>query len=131
MPIEIYIAVLLACVSLVIMVVAVVLAAFHFRARMDSMEKSISRATSDISVLIQESRGVVKEIQQVTARVSKPLEDLEYMAHTARGWTDRADRVVEAIGSVAEPPLFFFSKSIKTFGGILSGVLQTLLTPKR
>ena len=53
------------------------------------------------------------------------------MTRTARAWTDRADRLVEAVGSVTEPPVFFLSRNIKTFGAIAKGVLQTLLAPKK
>jgi uncharacterized protein YoxC len=130
-PTELYIAVLVACLSIVIVAVVLVVTAVHFRTRMDSMEKNISQATTDLSVLIQETRGLVKEMQQVTARLSKPIDDVEHMTRTARGWTDRADHVIDAVGTVAEPPLLFLSKSIKTFGGIAKGVLQMLLAPKR
>jgi uncharacterized protein YoxC len=130
MPTEIYIAVLLACLCVMVMAVVMVVAALHIRARLDVMEKNVTQVTSDLSALIQESRGLVKEVQQVTARMAQPMEDLEHMTRTARGWTERAENAVDAVGTVAGP-LFVLARNFKMVSGIVSGLMQTLLARKR
>src|SRR5947207_2082300 len=126
MPTEIYIAVLVASFSILTMAVAFVVTAIHFKNRMNAMEKNVAQTTTELTALIQDTRVLVKEVQQVTSRVSKQLEDVEHITRTARGWTDRAERVINAVGAVAEPPLFFLSK-LSSFGGMLNGALQSLL----
>jgi hypothetical protein len=131
MPIEIYIAVLAACCSIVILTALSIVAAVYLKARADSMERSVSQLKGDLLELIRESRSVVEEVRQAAASISKPMEDIDHITHTARGWTDRADRLIDAVGAIAEPPIFLLSKNIKSVGGIVSGVLQMLSNPKR
>jgi hypothetical protein len=130
MPIEIYVAVLTACTAIVILSAVVIAVAVGLKARADAMDRNVAQLRGELSELIRESRQLVGELRQAVARASDPMEDLAHMTRTARGWTDRADRLIDAVGTVAEPPLFFLSKNIKTVGGMVSGVLQTWLTPK-
>lgn len=130
MPTEIYIAVLAACICVVILTVYLIAVTVYIKARVDSVEKITNQIKGDLSGLIVESRDVVEELQRAATHLTKPMEDIEHIAHVARGWTDRADRMVDAVGTVAEPPLFFLSKNITTAGKIVTGVLQMLLNPK-
>ncbi|MCX5658188.1 MAG: DUF948 domain-containing protein [Planctomycetota bacterium] len=131
MPPEIYVAVLAACISIVTLTVLLIVGAVYLKGRVDSIEKSVSEVKGDISALIQESRGVVKEVQQLAARVAKPMDDVERITHLAREWSERADRMVDAVGTVAEPPLFLMSKNIKLAGRIGLAVFKSLIAPKR
>lgn len=131
MPIEIYIAILAVSSCIVLLTVVFIAAAVYLRLKADSMARSVSQLNGELSELIQESRAVVREMRQAAARVSGPMEDLEHITRTARGWTDRADRVIDAVGTVAEPPLFFLSRNIKSVGGVVSGVMQLLLNSKK
>ena len=131
MPTPIYIAILVACASIVVLTAVLVAAVVFLKSKVIAMEASAVDLRREVTELLCESRTLVKEVQAVTIRLPKPLEDIEHMTRAARAWTDRADRIVDAVGTVAEPPLFFMSKNIKTFGGIASGVLQMLLAQKR
>lgn len=131
MPTPIYIAILAACTSIVVLATVLVVAVFFLKTRVIAMEANAADLKEKLAELLGESRTLVREAQVVVTRIPKPLEDIEHMTRTAKAWTERADRIVNAVGTVAEPPLFFMSKNIKTFGGIASGVLQMLLAPKR
>jgi hypothetical protein len=130
MPTEIYIAVLAACSCIVILTALLLAAAVYLKARTESMEKGVAQLKADLSELIQESRVAVTEMRAAAASMALPMADIGHMTRTARGWADRADRLVDAVGAIAEPPLFLVSKNIKSVGGIVSGVLQMLLNPK-
>jgi hypothetical protein len=130
-PIEIYIAVLAACACMVILTVLFLAAAVYLKVRADALQRNVAQLQGELSGLIQESREAVKELRLVAARATQPLDDLGAITHTARGWTERADRVVDAVGTVAEPPLFFLSKKVKTIGAFGRGLLQGLLSPKQ
>jgi hypothetical protein len=131
MPITLFIAVLAACVCIVCITGLLIVVALHLRARADSIDRSVTQLKGELSDLIQESREGVKEMRQAAARVAMPLEDIGHITRTARGWSDRADRLIDAVGTIAEPPVFLIAKNVKTVGGIVSGVLQMLLNPKR
>ena len=131
MPIEIYIAELVACSFIVILTILLIATAIYLKVKVDSMEKSVAQVKGELMDLIQESRAVVSELKQFSARMSQPMADIEEITRTARSWTARTDRLVDTLGTIAEPPLFFLSKKIKIAEAIFSGVLQTLLNPKR
>lgn len=130
MPIVIDIAIVSACSAIAILAALSVMAGFYLKARMESLEIGVSKLRDEASELIRESRAAVAEIHRAAARVSKPMDELEHIMLSAREWTDRADRVIDAVGVVAEPPLLFLSKKMGTLGVIVRGVLQVLLTPK-
>ena len=131
MPIEIYIAVLAVCTSIVLFTALFIVAAVYLNMRADAIQRSVSQLQGELSGLIQESREAVKELRLVVGRAAQPLDDLGAIAPTARGWTQRADRVIDAVGTVAEPPLFFLSDKVKAAGAFVRGLRQGLLSPKQ
>lgn len=121
----------MACVSVVIMTGLFITAAIYLKVRVDSTQSGIAQINSDLSALIRESREFVQEMRQIAGGVSRSTQDVQHMMHTAREWTDRADRLVDAVGAIAEPPLLLISKKVRIVGAIVNGVLQVLLAPKR
>lgn len=131
MPTEIYIAVLVACAALVILTVLSLVVAVYLARKLNGMVTSVAEAQRELRELIGESREGVKELRQSAARIAGPMEDIEHITRTARGWTDRADRLVDAVGVIAEPPIFFAARNIATAGRVVSGMLEVLFQPKR
>lgn len=129
MPIEIYIAVLVACSCLVVLTVLFLVAAVYFKARVSSMERQITRLEGDLSELMHESHGFIRKMRQVAVRATGTMKHVEQMARTARGWTDRADRMVDVVATVSKPSMKFVSRYLRFGSGFLSGVTQALLTP--
>lgn len=130
MPPEIYIAVLVACVSIILMNALFIAVAIYLKGRIDMIEKSVVQVQGETSAFIEEGRGLVRDLRAVTARVAKPMDDVEHITQTARAWATRADRLVDAVGTVAEPPLFFMSKNVRTAGQVGLTVLRTFLNRK-
>ncbi|MFA7236049.1 MAG: DUF948 domain-containing protein [Phycisphaeraceae bacterium] len=130
MPIEIYIAVLVACGCMVVLTLSVLIVAMYVHATLARMEQSAAKMQSDVSALAQESRGIITEMRRASSAAASSMEDVKHMTHTARGWTDRADHLIVAVGAIVEPPVFLVSKKIQMAGGFVSGVLQALLNSK-
>jgi len=130
MPTEIYIAVLTACSCVVVVTVLLIAATTYLVVKTNAVRQNFTTLSDDLTELIRESREAVKEMQQTAARATKPMEDIEHITSTARGWTDRTDRLIGAVAAIAEPPIFFLSRNAKTVNAIFSGVMQVLLAPK-
>ncbi|MCC6580977.1 MAG: hypothetical protein IT440_11100 [Phycisphaeraceae bacterium] len=128
MPIEIFIAVLVASSCIVVLTMSLLVTAVYFLARVNSMERKVTRLEGDLSGLIHESHGLVRNMQQVAVRATRAMEDVEQMTRIARGWTNRADRMVDVVAIVTEPSMQIASKYLKYGSGFLNGVMQVLLT---
>jgi len=131
MPTEVYVAVLAASGCLVVLTVLGVCSAIYLKGKLDTLHQSVAQSQREVSDLVAETRHALREFRAVTARLAKPMEDVEHMTSVARGWTDRADRLVSAVGVIVEPAVFFVSSKIRPIEGFLKGFLQSLLSPKR
>jgi len=130
MPTEIYIAVLVASTSVFILTVLVVAGAIYLSAKLSWVEKTIIEIRGDLTALIKESREALVEIRQATVLATKPIDDVNHITHTARAWTDRVDRLMDAVAIIAEPPIYFLSRKATLSGKIALAVLQALRNPK-
>ena len=81
---------------------------------------------ADVQVLVQHSEDVAQNVAKVTERASQQLNDVEKVVGIVRQWAERADHVVNEIGSVIEPPAVSFlrnanliRKAATTFGRVL------------
>jgi hypothetical protein len=130
MPIEIYIALLTACACIVILTALRITEVVYLKGKAEALARSATQLQGELGELIRESRAAVGELRQVTGRLAQPMEDVEHITRTARKWTERADRLIDAVGTVAEPPVFFLSKRVKTVNAVVKGFLQGLLSPR-
>lgn len=130
MPLEIYIAVLTASICLLILTICTLSIVIYLFAKVSHMHVTIDTLSRDVSELIKEGRTGILEMRQVAARLTQPIKDIEHITHAARHWTDRADRVVHAVGGVAEPPLFFVTEKLVVIRQFFHGVLQSLLNSR-
>jgi len=128
MPIEIYTAILVACSCIVVLTASFLIAAMYFKARVSAMEKQVAQLEGDLSGLIQESQGFIRKMQLVAARAAGAMEDVEQMTHTTRGWTDRTDRILAVVATLAELRTHSSLKNMKLDSRFLVGVMQALLT---
>ncbi len=131
MPIEVYLAVLVASSCIVLLTVAFLVAAVYFQARVTSIERQVTLLEADLSRLINEGQELVQTLQQVAVRATGAMEDVGQITRTAAGWTDRADRLMVGVATITEPPVHLTSKYLRFGGGFLSGVMQSLLTQGR
>lgn len=128
MPIEIYIAILVASSCIFLLTVSILTVALYFKARIDGLENQMARLDGDVTGLINESKSFISKLKEIAAGGNGVMEDVGQMSSTVREWTERADRVVVALTRATEPSKIFISKNFKFGGELLSGVLQSLRT---
>lgn len=127
MPLEIYVAILVASSCIVVLTISSVVAAVYFTARFTSMERQVTHLEGELSGLIHESQGFVRLLHQVATRATGAMRDVGHMTRTAAGWTDRADRMIASVTTVTDAPAKLASKYLRFGRGFLSGVMQSLL----
>src|SRR5882762_6641638 len=72
-----------------------------FRAwrQLEQMVKTSERLHEKIEVLIEDSRELVRHMTELAKRGNEQLDDVGQMVQTARQWTERANRLVDEVGS--------------------------------
>lgn len=103
MPLQI--ALFLASVAVVIFVACCIPAMFQLRKHAARMSQTLAELKAEVSLLVQDSRTLLHSVNELSMRAHQQCDDVERMIQTVRGWTERADRVVEEVGSVLEPPI--------------------------
>ena len=105
MSIPLQIALFLASVAVVIFVAFCIPAILQLRDHAARMTQTLAELKAEVSLLVQDSRKLLHNVNELSTRAHQQCDDVERVIQTVRGWTARADRVVEEVGSVLEPPL--------------------------
>ncbi len=99
------IALFLACIAIVIFVACCIPAILQLRKHTARMTQTLAELKAEVSLLVQDSRKLLHNVDELSTRAHQQCDDVERVIQTVRGWTERADRVVEEVGSVLEPPI--------------------------
>jgi uncharacterized protein YoxC len=104
MSIPLQIALFLASVAVVIFVAYCTPAILQLRNYAARMTQALADLKAEVSLLVQDSCKLLRNVNELSARANQQCDDVEHVIQTVRGWTERADRVVEEVSSVLEPP---------------------------
>jgi len=121
------IALFLASVAVVIFVACCIPALLQFRKHAARMTQSLGELKAEVSLLIQDSRRLLHNVNELSMRVSRQCDDVECVIQTVRGWTERADRVVEEVGTVLEPPILTAARNAQIFRKGITKFFETFL----
>ena len=105
MSIPLQIALFLASVAVVIFVAFCIPAILQLRDHAARMTQTLAELKAEVSLLVQDSRKLLYNVNELSTRAHQQCDNVERVIQTVRGWTERADRVVEEVGSVLEPPV--------------------------
>ena len=103
MPLQI--ALFLASVAIVLFVACCIPVMLQLRKHAERMTQTLAELKAEVSLLVQDSRQLLHSVNELSTRANQQCDDVERVIQTVRGWTERADRVVEEVGSVLEPPI--------------------------
>ena len=117
MGMALQIALFLASVSVVVMV-AVVIPAFH------GMRKHLAELKTDVKLLVQDSRTMVQNVNQLAAHAQQQIDEMEQSLRILRSWLDRADRLVHQAGDLIEGPIFAGTRILNGFGTLFQAWLS-------
>jgi uncharacterized protein YoxC len=77
--------------------------------------RHLEELNTELKGLVQDSRTMVQNISVVTSHVNEQLDELDRIVGIITRWSERADHVVEEVGSTVEVPLLKVKHSIKVF----------------
>src|SRR6266850_4777703 len=106
------IALFLASVAVVVFVLFLILVFIGLRKHVAHATRQLDELKSDVKLLVQDSRTMVQNVDNLAGRAHVQLDEVEQMVRTVRGWSERANRIVEEVGDVVEAPIFTVTRII-------------------
>ncbi|MFO7535503.1 MAG: DUF948 domain-containing protein [Kiritimatiellia bacterium] len=88
------------------------------RKKLDEAMRSVEETRVQVEGVLKEVKILVQNANGLSGRVHLEMDEVDRMLHLAREWTERADRVVDGVGSVIEPPV---QSLVRTSGLIRAG----------
>jgi len=64
------------------------------------------RLEADLRLLMQDSRETLRNVNDFSRRANQQLDDVNKVIRIAEKWMERADRLVNEVGSSIEPPVY-------------------------
>ncbi len=125
MPLQI--ALFLASVAVVIFVAYCIPAMLQLRKHAERMTQTLAELKAEVSLLVQDSRKVLYNVNELSMRAHEQCDDVEQVIHTVRGWTERVDRVVEEVGSAVEPPVLAAARNVQIVYKGIAKFFETFL----
>ncbi len=74
--------------------------------RLSGLARAGEEIKERLELLLQDSRELIQNVTVLSRRAQSQMDDVDIVMRTARAWTVRADRLVDGVGSVIEPPVF-------------------------
>lgn len=122
-PAALQIALLVASVSFVALVACLIPVVFRAQRQLEKLVLTIQEARADLDVLVEESRVLVRNVNTLVTRANGGMKDVEEVVGAVRTWKNRVDRMVNAVATIVEPPLFALAGNVSL---IRMGVTATL-----
>ena len=121
---------LIALLAFIILVVCLIPMVFYVRRKLTEVALATQKLQDDIQVLVQDGRELVQNVNDLAKRANEQLDDASLVVHTAVQWADRTNRLVEAVGSIVEPPILGLARKANLFRLGLNVFMQVLLSRK-
>lgn len=121
------VALFLASVAVVILVGCLIPFLFQLRKNVEEMKRATDDLGSELKPLVQETRTLVQNLNQISTRAQDQMDEVEHVVKTVRAWSERADRVVGEVASAVEPPLLNAARNVKAFRKGFSVFLDFLM----
>jgi uncharacterized protein YoxC len=111
----------------VIFVAFCIPAMLQLRQQAARMAQTLAELKAELSLLVQDSREVLHNVNELSTRAHQQCNDVERVIETVRGWTERVDRVVEEVGTVLEPPILTAARNAQIFRKGIAKFLKAFL----
>ena len=102
-------------IAIIVLVAVLIVLLLQFRRQIERVVRAVEVLKAEVSPLAQETRVVVERLRELSGRVQGQWVEVERIIDTARTWSQRANHLVEGIGSVVEPPILGASRKIHIF----------------
>ena len=88
--------------------------------------RELEELKSEVKLLVQDSRNTLQNVNDLTSRARRQLEEVDKMVRSAREWSERASHIVDKVGDVVEAPIFTMARVISIAHTALSHILGVL-----
>lgn len=116
-----------ASIIFIILALCIIPIAFHFRHKLEQLVVTVGQLKDKFEALAEDSHTMVRNVTDLSKRANQQLDEVDHMVRTARGWTERADRLVNEVGSAVEPPVHSAVRNMNLFRTGVTTFLQVLL----
>ena len=100
---------------------------FQAQRKLEQLVITHGELKEKLQVLVEDSHKMVRNVTELSQRVTEELDEVSRMVQTARRWTERVDRLVNEVGSAIEPPVHSAVRSMNLFRTGVTTFLQVLL----
>jgi uncharacterized protein YoxC len=126
MSIALQVALFLASVAIICLAVCIIAFGLEARRQLKELALAAQETKADVEILVQHSHELIRDVTDISKRVSQQLDEVEMVVRTVRQWTERVDRLVDEVGSAIEPPVFSAVRNLNAFRKGAAAFLQTL-----
>ncbi len=118
-------------VAIIVLVAVLTVLLLQFRRQIERVVRAVEEFKAEVNPLAQETRVVVERLRDLSGRVQGRWMEMERIIDTVRTWSQRANHLVEGIGSVVEPPIFAASRNIHILRKGLETFVRALSNRRR
>lgn len=120
------VAVFVASLAFIVLAVCIIPVAFHLRRKLEQLVNTAGELKEKLQVLVEDSHEMVRNVTELSKRANQQLDEVSRVVHTARQWTERADQLVNEIGSAIEPPVHSLVRNMNLVRTGIATFLQVL-----
>lgn len=109
------IALFLASIAIIVVVVGLVPFLVHVRRTLEHLERTTNEIQSDLRPLLQETNKLVTHLDELSVSTQRQMREVSEVVETVKGWSQRADRLVNTVSDAVEPPIVSFARNLRAF----------------
>ena len=115
-----------AAVAIVVSTAVLVPLALMTWQRLNRLAHIAEELRTALQVLMHDSRELMWSVNELSKRVTREMDDVDEMVCTVKQWAARTDRLVNAVGSIVEPPIFALASGARLARVGVKAFLQSL-----
>jgi uncharacterized protein YoxC len=112
--------------AIIALVAVLTVLLLQFRRQVERVVQAVEELKAEVSPLVQETRGVVEQVRDLSWRVQGQWMEVERIVGTARSWSQRVNRLVAGVGSVMELRILAASFNLRALGKGLETFVRAL-----
>jgi hypothetical protein len=114
-------------VAVTVLVACLIPMLFQARRRLGQVAATAEHFKAALIPLVDESRDLVRTLTHLGERANRDLDGLTCVVRTVEQWAERADHLVNELGSAIEPPVHSAARTISLARAGMHGFLDVLL----
>ena len=120
-----------ACVAVVLLTAFLIPLSIMLYRSARNATRQIEDVKADLKQLIKDSRDLVQNIDQLSSRANRQLDEVDKILRLAREWSERANHVAEEVSSAVEAPIMKVAQGFKMLRESWKLIIGTLIKRNR